>query len=507
MALALLSAIALMVPVWNAGPVTIDEHGSYWIIDADTSGGVWSRCLNVAATPPLFSWVQQACLAGGGKSAGMLRFPGVLGYLLAVLTTYIVGRMLDGPRVGGLAALVLAWHPVVVDEVRIGRCYGLLLWLCAVLLGTTLWWRRNPTSLLRAAVWSLSAAAVFWTHYLGAPLIAMSWLTVLWPRPTSDLRGQSFIAAILGGIVVAVACLPLAPAVERLAEWGPFLNYQTGTTSVANLLGPFWWLGLPLAIGVASLLPRIVAFRSPKEASFRGAKGDYRWTTAPIWMPVLWSLAPIVLLSAVSHGSHSSLANPRYRVPYAVGGACLFAMAVPSRRHPRIAIAGVTLALVATWAATDIRPWELRRLSDLGATDWQRIAEAIESDGQAGEPVFVQSGLVESNLVPVFCRDEPFLEYVACRASRFYLPTPHPRIGLPFLWDKGDVAECFRQRIATESANGRRVIWVACATDSDLCRASAAGIQQLLAEARYVPTKHETYPTAILQRWERPSAR
>jgi hypothetical protein len=379
--------------------------------------------------------------------------------------------------------------------------------LCTLLAWATLWWRGRSESLGRAGVWAVVAAAVFWTHYLGAPLIAASWLTVLWPRPANQLRGwQPLIAAMLGGVMTAVACSPLLPAVERLSEWGPLLNYQSRTTPLWNLFGPFWWLGLPVAITVTWLLSKFL------RAGPHGAASWREWLAgvmaAPAWLPLLWSAVPLLVLSVIAQGDHSSLANPRYRVPYAVGGACLLALLVPARRHPRIALAGVTLALSASWAVSDARPWQLVRLGDVAATDWQQIGTIIKSQGREGEPIFVQSGLIESNLVPALCEDEQFLEYVACRTSRFYLPTPHPRYGLPFLWNaSADAAESFRQRIARETAGGQRVIWLACATDSDLNRASGAGIQELLAEARYVPTQEWPFPSAILQRWELRSER
>jgi hypothetical protein len=501
LATALLSAVGLMTPVWSAGPLALDEHVSYWIIDAEQPGNVWSRTLNFAATPPLSSWVQQACIAIGGKTEAMLRLPSVLGYLAAVVLIYFVGQSLRGPTTGGLAALILTWHPAVVDEVRIGRCYGLLLALCTLLLGTTLWWRGRSESLVRAGVWAIVAAAVFWTHYLGALLITASWLTILWPRPPAMKRGwQPVIAAILGGVMTAVACSPLLPAVERLSAWSPMLNYQSGTTSLGTLFGPFWWLGLPVATAVTGLVKRRLrtgpCLRSRRERFLRVM-------AAPVWLPVLWSVLPLLTLSIIAHGDLSSLANPRYRVPYAVGGACVMALLVSAQRYPRIAILGVTLGLIAMWSVSDTRPWQLVRLADAAASDWQQIGTIIESRGQVGEPVFVQSGLVESNLVPALCADEPFLEYVACRAGRFYLPSAHPRCGLPWLWAAStDVVECFRQRIARETAGGQRIVWLACATDSDLNRGSAEGMQQLLAEVGFVPTQEWPFATAILQRWE-----
>src|SRR5690606_2102705 len=139
-----------MAPLLNAGPLALDEHGSYWIVASDLPGTSLIRSLDYAAIPPLSAWLEMAFLAVFGKSELVFRLPSALGYLAAIVVIHRVTVTLsDGPA-GGIAAMLLAWHPDV-DEVRIARCYGLLMLLSALLLWSTLRWKQSP----RSFIWSL----------------------------------------------------------------------------------------------------------------------------------------------------------------------------------------------------------------------------------------------------------------------------------------------------------------------------------------------------------------
>ena len=90
-------------------------------------------------------------------------------------------------------------------------------------------------------------------------------------------------------------------------------------------------------------------------------------------------------------------------------------------------------------------PWELGRLGSPTDAEWREANLFLSTHSKTGEPIYVQSGLAESNLVPAFPDDDLFLEYVACRVSRFYVEASHPRFGLPFHWDgPGNVRARFR---------------------------------------------------------------
>ncbi|MFN8710123.1 MAG: ArnT family glycosyltransferase, partial [Planctomyces sp.] len=172
--LACLSSIGLMFPMWSAGPLVLDEHGSYWMIDSDLPGTTLSRSLSYTAIPPLSGWLQELFLLALGKSELVFRLPSALCHLIAVPVIYFAGTTLRGRLPGGIAALLLAWHPEALDEVRIARCYGLVLLMASLVVWATLRWLKHGPQVRWVVAWTLSAAGLMWTHYTSALLVILA---------------------------------------------------------------------------------------------------------------------------------------------------------------------------------------------------------------------------------------------------------------------------------------------------------------------------------------------
>ena len=516
---AIISGVALMSRVWTAGPLVLDEHVSYWIVQPSLPGSVTQRSLNWAATPPLSSWTQHAFVSAFGKSETVFRCSSVIFFWLAILTMYPLGRDLGGPVVGGLSALILAWHPTVLDEVRIARCYGLLVWLSVLLIWAAIRWQRRPDSLLYALCGACAATGLMWTHYTSAPLavlcfVAMAGLLIRTHGPFNQWR--NLLAAAL---LVVVCSVPLVPTLLRMWEWSPFLNFQQNNSPPWEIIGPLWWFGLPLGWFAAWLVTRGMAlfgqssFETPSSET-RAQKREH--PTVPtkanfsepnvrneIWMLILWSLVPLLLLVLVARGDQACLANPRYQIAFAIPGSCFIACLLAHRRTGIAATIGCVAALFATWVITGRSPLEPHRLRDPGATHWQQMAEIIQREGNDDQPIFAQSGLVESTLVPAFFEERQFLEYVACRISRFYLDRPCPRYGLPFNWKSSlEMQRYFADRLIDAKSRGVTTAWLAGAIDTDLNRMSISGFEAILQEQGYVTVGEWNTPFAILKRFE-----
>ena len=88
-----------------------------------------------------------------------------------------------------------------------------------------------------------------------------------------------------------------------------------------------------------------------------------------------------------------------------------------------------------------------------------------------GDLVFVQSGLVETKLVPLRFEDEGFQEYTTSRLSDFYLHVDVKRLSLPLIWPPPNATADWRQnyteRLWRACADGKRV-WVVLSADSDV---------------------------------------
>lgn len=484
---ALVSGCGLMWPMASASPLALDEHVSYWLISTGHPGDTLTRCLDYGATPPLPSWLEMAFLAVFGRHELVFRLPSALCYLAAIFVTYGIGAAIGDRWTGGLAALLLAWHPEALDEVRIARCYGLVLLLSTVLLWITVRWLKGTPSWRWPLSWGLAAAALMWTHYTAAPLVACVGLTMPFAR---DLRAGGrprIIHVLLAGAVLVVLSLPLVPAVLRLREWSPFLNYMSGDQPLWQTVGPLWWLGLPAGLLIAWTCRRALGGGSPGEPG-------------PLLCLAVWTLVPLTCLALLAHGDLANLANPRYRVPYAPGGACLIALLLRrANARPSVMLTAAVAVLAVSWWSSGTMPWQLRRLGDPTDQQWKSVAETIEADGTPGEPLLVQSGLVESHLVPVYRDDPLFMEYVACRAGQFYIESAHPRAALPFLWnDDSGIIEFYESRLRSIGTDGPGSFWVASATDTDLNRNSLAGIQRLAHDAGFVPTAEYQYSAVTL---------
>ena len=185
----------------------------------------------------------------------------------------------------------------------------------------------------------------------------------------------------------------------------------------------------------------------------------------------------------------------------------MLALLMRCRTPWAVAACGTTVALFAAWTMSPLPPWQLGRLGSPTDAEWSEVGLYLTEHSAPGEPVFVQSGLVESSLIPLYAGDLMFMEYVACRVSRFYLETHHPRYGLPFSWDvKTGVQDYFRNVLpdikSSEIANGAaESFWIAAATDTDLNRNSLAGMQQVALSAGAVLKEHRTWPNVRLARY------
>ncbi len=489
-----LSAALLCLPLFQGHPLALDEHGSFWIIDPAVPASVWERCRSYAATPPLPSWLQQVSLAIFGPTEWALRLPFAAAFVAAVAATYCIGRELHGPATGGLAALLLAWHPLVLDEVRIGRGYGLVLLLASLLLLATLRWMRSVPSWRRMLVWSVLGSLLVWTHYLTAPLVALVWCGLFRTRQGEMEHPPRWGVTVwpwLAAGVVVLLCLPLGPAVYRLWLWSPALNGPPTSVPLLPLIGSFLWLGFPLGWMVTRLGTLWVRRDGLEERSNRGELAFLAFLV----------IAPVVGLFVGGHWGMSGLATPRYRVGFAVPAVLLCASVLTRRRSLGAVGLGGLAMIAAVWWQEGRTPWKPASLGNPMDTAWRDMALVIRETGRPGEPIFVQNGLMESNLVPAYYHDPLFHSYTAMSMGHFYLPVDSPRYALPWLWGgPAAMSQWYLERLAIEPGES---VWLAAALDTDLNRLSVEGFLALVRQAGLRVAERREFYQALLLRLER----
>lgn len=489
--LAVVSGLAMMLPALTAGPLVLDEHGTYWIAGRDNPLSLWERSLKYENIPPLSPFLHRVFLELLGESEWSFRLPSVLCFLLAVWVANSFGRELVGPVVGGLAALVVAWHPNVLGEIRVARCYSLTFLLSTLFFLSTLRWAVSPDSFRKALVWSLLAIGLMWTHYLNLAIVVAAMVVLFWALMGESRKARrGFIFALLA---FGAAGYPLLDPLLRMSVWGENFGFQS-ETSLLEVMSPMWWVGFPAGLVTAWVADRI----EPSMSKVR----RIRIPRQSLYLMMLWGLVPSVLAAVICRDELASLANPRYRIGFEIAGAMLLVTVLARNRSPRTAVISVVVALVASWSVAERMPWTTKRLNVPAAGQWKQLALHIEKHGGRDESVFVQSGLGEGFLVTDLFEDAVFMDYAACRMGRFYLKQKHTRYAVPFLWRPGlPVYDYFRQVTRNIAESATPTLWVAAATDTDLNRISLETLQELLSRDRFHVTETIRLNDCVLFRY------
>jgi len=489
---AFLSSLALCAPALRGQSLALDEHVSYYCSGAPTLVELWKRCDEVAVLPPLSHLLERGALALGGHSETVFRLPSLIAYVLAVPAGFWLGRIAGGPVCGGLTALIIAWHPGMLDEVRFARCYGLVLLLASLSMAFLLRWRSSPAQRRWLAAWAASAIALCWTHYLTAPLVVVQSVVLLlsaW-RVRHSRRNASTSTALVAIIAAALACLPLLPPVFRLREWSRFIEFQRIPPTIFEACGGPWTLLALLLVGLAVTWADFG--RRPLVASFPASAS----TDLSAWTPLLLWLAPLTMIAAVALLGSPMMASPRYRVMIVPASALAVGLAVSRAAVPSFATFLVAVLLGSTAWIIGFSPGTPARLANPIEEEWKRIGvelAAVMTD--PGVLVFTQSGLAEGILLPML-PDHPRLKsYVACRLGPFYTRFDRA-LPIPILWDgRGPL---LREYLSLLKGPGIREVRIVGANDTDLNSQSIGVFTLLLRSAGFQQTAIASPPGITL---------
>lgn len=481
-----------IVPVLRSDDLSIDEHVSYWIAAGENPGTLRQRSLEYAATPPLSSVLQCFALDLFGRRAWAPRLPSLVAMGFAPLLLFFAGRKLFGPLAGAIAAVLIAWHPDLLDAARVARPYGLSIALACGALLATAWWRERPDSWGRLVVWVAVQVALVWTHYVNIPFVALLTALVLGPWPDGG-----FVRALIGRRCLSIAALalfgsPLILSFLRVWELRPVLSFLQTAPSLARQVGMFALVLLPLGIVL-----RLLIGRSPVPAN-RTPAGQGRFA-------VLICLG--LGLQGVFYGLSQWVAPTLGHQRYAVAGAAatvLLGAGLLESVAARFAVPATLCGLAGAWLLSGQVPWRSPVIDAREAHDWAILGRRIAAEGQPDEPIFTAGGLVEAGLVPALGNDPLFLDYVASRTGRFEIPEIHPRLGLPMLPQQLGQAFPFYEPVIRQAATDRKAIWLAAATDIDLGRDTSAALHQHLLRSGWRIDLELQETTARLERFQPP---
>ena len=287
--------------------------------------------------PILIYWVMLAGTAIAGDTPYGARLGSALAGAASCLICYLMGSRMFGPRVGRIAALVLATAPIVATNSKLATtdaCLALLVLGCQFSLWTL---SKRASSLASALFWTLLALATLLKGPVGPAMIAasglVSWLcggpTDCWSRLRwrwglllfTILVAPWFVAigVVTGGDFYRVAIG--SQVIERLStqmeQHGGFPGYYPVTTVLAFYP---WSALLPTALVVGF-------FRRKKDPAIGFLLG--------------WAIGPMILLECI----RTKLVH--YYLP----------------SYPACALLVATLVAAVADSERNLRRWPLGRLA------------------------------------------------------------------------------------------------------------------------------------------------
>jgi mannosyltransferase len=322
---------------------------------------------------PLYYWIQKPWTSVAGSSEWALRFPSVVGAMLAAALLVVLARRLFDRRIALVSGLFLAASPFVVKWSQQARVYPLVL---AASLATMLLLLRALEHGSRStwAVYGAAYAVLLLTHALVGLLLVPAHAVVIAQR-----RGRVLPHGLLAGAVIVAVGLPwvaqLAMRTDSETSETAWIPYPSAEYATGALLGVSGAAGVGLLLAVVG----IWMLRRAGEASLS------------VWLAT-WAFAPFVLALVVS------VARPIFLDRYLVIATPAFAMlaAVAVTGLSRRVRAGV-VAVVAIATAVALAAWySPAEEGNWRGEDWRSAVAAVES--RTNSPVVV---------VPWWAHDAP----------------------------------------------------------------------------------------------------
>lgn len=214
--------------------------------------------------PPLYFLLMHVWIRLAGTSEFALRFPSVVGGILALPLLYALARSLMSREAGLWAALLGTVSPFFLWYSQEARMYTWLVVLSLASIYTFLSLLEDSPNRRDYAAFVAVALALVYTHYAGLLLVALEFLVYVIYRLRKRPQGALTVL-----VVVTVALLPLTPFVWRALRvqafsfshrplfailWEASSSFSLGPTRAA--IQPLWRLSpflLLFVVGVAVL--------------------------------------------------------------------------------------------------------------------------------------------------------------------------------------------------------------------------------------------------------------
>lgn len=355
----------------------LDRRG-LWLDEAYTLGAIHQLDTAVPGT----SWTMSGYYGllrvwtRGSESVWWMRTPSVLAALGALAVTVALARRHVGAREAGLAGVLLALSPMWLTYAQEARSYGFVMLLVAGSWLAADHGLADADPVRRRRWWLLHSALA-----LALPLL--HGLTVLQLLPQLALLAlaradrATWLRALRGvGLSVLVTAALARTASEDVGSWVEPVSVDVIAFTVERFLSR--WPVLCAALGALVVVGAVVAV----VAAVRARTPLARSRAA---VPVLWGLAPLVLLVLLSLARPSLV--PRYAVGCVPGLALLMAAAVERAGVARVRVpavrAVVAVAVVVALAAGHVY------LHSRPLDGWTVAARRIAAEARPGDTLLL----------------------------------------------------------------------------------------------------------------------
>lgn len=360
--IAIVSGVALLLGLIRLGAPALwyDEAYTYRQINK-------SYLEQFEGYQPFYYWIQKPWTSFAGTSEWAMRFPSVVGAMLAAALLVVLARTFFDRRIALLSGLFLATSPYFVKWSQQARVYPLL--VAASLVATLLLLRALERESRGAwALYGIAYAALLVTHAAVGLLLLPAHVVLALQR-----RDRVLPHGLLAGVVVAAIALPWIAQLAMRTDsdssetaWIPYPSAEYASRALLEVSGVAG-LGLLLAaLGLWTLR--------------KGGQGSLA-----VWLAT-WAVGPFALALVLS------LARPvfldRYLVTAAPAFAMLAAVAVLGLtgrlRAAALVVAGIAtvVALVFWYQTADEGNWR--------GEDWRSAVETVSKrQGEADAVVVV----------------------------------------------------------------------------------------------------------------------
>ncbi len=366
----LLLAAALRLTALGQESLWLDEVITLWQVQRPLPEVL--RAVAQDIHPPLYylllhTWLAMRHLPPAGGEA-WVRLPAALASLFGVLLIYLAGRRLATPRVGLLAATMLAVFPLDVWYAREARMYSL-----AAMWGIAAIWaglRATDTASRRDHVlFALVSLAGLYTHY---PFIVL-WLACALGLPALARRRHRPVDLRRWGwtqIAILVAAIPLAWLMWSQAGGELAHSLARWALNRAGMAGGALIVGGTVAVGLMLLVRR--------------RSGTGQTPTSRLWLAGTWGgsvlLITIALWRPISSIRQLVLFTPPLLLAWA------WAWQTESGRPRRRWDVALAVTLVVALVGSGFTLMVLRKEA------WRDVAALVMREGEPQDGVLVHAG-------------------------------------------------------------------------------------------------------------------